>query len=84
MVVSKTEWHKKYRELLVGEAGMTKEMAMDYLMSNKQFFDYGYSPFFYVKEEMACLSGYSVFKVCYMFGGKVVHSGNGTVSNGSE
>lgn len=70
---SKTEWHRKYRELLVSEAGMPKKMAMDYMMENKQFFDYGYTPAWYVREEMSCLDNYSTFKVCHTFGGRVVN-----------
>lgn len=71
--MEKVEWHKRYRELLVSEAGMTKEMAMDYMMSNKEYFDYGYSPEWYVREEMACMDNYSTFKVCHAFNGKVVN-----------
>lgn len=73
MEISKTEWHRRYRELLVSEAGMTKQMAFDYTMENKHFFDYGYSPEWYVREEMACMDNYSTFKVCHVFDGKVVN-----------
>jgi hypothetical protein len=72
MEISKSEWHKRYREALVELAGMTKQQAFDYLVQNKAFFDYGYTPSWYVKEEMACLNNYTAFKVCHKFGGKVV------------
>jgi hypothetical protein len=70
--ISKAEWHKRYREALVEMAGMTKQQAFDYLVQNKHFFDYGYSPTWYVREEMACLDNYAEFKILHTFGGKVV------------
>lgn len=73
--ISKAEWHKRYREALVSLAGMTKKQAFDYLLKNKHFFDYGYSPHWYVREEMSCLDNYSVFKICYTFDGTVVKGG---------
>ncbi len=39
MSLTKVEWHRKYRELLVSMAGMTKQQAFDYTMENKHFFD---------------------------------------------
>jgi hypothetical protein len=71
-MTSKTDWHKRYRELLMSEGGMTKQQAFDYLIQNKAFFDYGYSPEWYVKEEMACLDNYAEYKVCHKFDGTVV------------
>lgn len=72
MTLTKTEWHKKYRELLISEGGMTRQQAFDYLVQNKAFFDYGYTPEWYVKEEMACLDNYAEFKIIHTLGGKVV------------
>jgi hypothetical protein len=69
---TKHEWHKKYRELLVSMAGMTKQQAFDYNNQNNHYVDYGYSPCWYVTEEMSCLDNYSVFKICHTFAGKVV------------
>lgn len=68
----KAEWHKIYRGLLVSMAGMNKQQAFDYNNQNAHLVDYGYSPSWYVREEMACLSNYSVFKICHAFEGKVV------------
>lgn len=70
--ISKIEWHRKYRELLVSLAGMTREQAFAYNMENKHFVDYGYSAEFYVREEMSCLDNYAIFKVTHTFQGKVV------------
>jgi len=69
--LTKPEWHKTYRDLLVSMAGMNKQQAFDYNNQNMHLVDYGYSPEWYVREEMACLDNYSIFKVCHMFGGKV-------------
>lgn len=73
--MTKAEWHMKYRELLVSMAGMSKQQAFDYNVQNQHYVDYGYSPEWYVREEMSCLYNYSTFKVCHTFDGKVVHSG---------
>lgn len=73
--MNKAEWHKLYRELLVSMAGMNKQQAFDYNMQNVHFVDYGYSPEWYVREEMSCLDNYSTFKVCHTFDGKVVRVG---------
>lgn len=70
--MNKTEWHKGYRKALVELAGMNERMAFDYNKDNLHFVDYGYSPSWYVREEMACLDGYAEFKVCHTFDGKVV------------
>ncbi len=72
-MIDKVKWHKRYRELLVSEADMTLEQAFVYNMENKHFVDYGYSPEFYVREEMSCLNNYAIFKICSTFEGKVVN-----------
>ena len=80
--MDKPEWHKRYRELLVSEAGMTEQQAFDYNNENCKFgVDYGYSPEWYVREEMACLDNYSIFKVTHTFNGKVVNVANGDKKN---
>jgi hypothetical protein len=56
-------------------AGMSKQQAFDYNNQNKHFVDYGYSPEWYVREEMSCLDNYSIFKVTHAFDGKVVKVG---------
>jgi hypothetical protein len=73
--MNKAEWHSKYRELLVSQAGMTKQQAFDYNNQNTHFVDYGYSPEWYIREEMSCLDNYSIFKVIHTFDGKVVGIG---------
>jgi hypothetical protein len=73
-VLNKAEWHNKYRELLVSMAGMTKQQAFDY-NNQDRYVDYGYSPEWYVREEMSCLDNYSIFKVTHTFDGKVVQTG---------
>ncbi|RLA40472.1 MAG: hypothetical protein DRR06_17405 [Gammaproteobacteria bacterium] len=70
--MDKAEWHSTYRELLVSMAGMSKQQAFDYNNQNKHFVDYGYSPAWYVREEMSNLDNYSIFKVTHTFNGKVV------------
>ncbi len=70
--IDKAQWHKRYRELLVSEGGMNKQQAMDWLLQGIPFFDYGYSPEWYVKEEIACLDNYATFKICHTFDGTVV------------
>jgi hypothetical protein len=75
VILSKSDWHKRYRELLESEAGMTKQQAFDYNNQNSNFVDYGYSPEWYIREEISCLNNYSTFKVCHTFGGKVVAYG---------
>jgi len=72
MNMTKAEWHKGYRKALVELAGMTEKQAFDYNKENLHFVDYGYSPSWYVREEMACLDNYSEFKVCHVFEGTVV------------
>jgi hypothetical protein len=59
---------------------MTKQQAFDYNNQNANFVDYGYSPEWYIREEISCLNNYSTFKVCHTFGGKVVDIGT-TQSN---
>jgi len=70
--MTKAEWHKGYRKALVELAGMNDKMAFDYNKETLHFVDYGYSPIWYVREEIACLDNYSIFKVINTFGGKVV------------
>jgi hypothetical protein len=70
--MTKAEWHKGYRKALVELAGMSEKMAFDYNKENLHFVDYGYSPSWYVREEMSCLSDYAEYKVCHTFSGKVV------------
>ncbi len=72
MEISKALWHKRYRQALQEIGGMNNQQAFKYLIDGKGEFDYGYSPEWYVKEEMACTHNFAIFKVCYIFEGKVV------------
>lgn len=72
MEINKADWHKRYRKALQEIAGFTNQQAFRYLIDGKGEFDYGYSPEWYVKEEIACTNNFVTFKVCYAFDGKVV------------
>ncbi len=63
----------EYRQLLVSIAGMTTQQAFDYNMQNIHFVDYGYTPIWYITEEISCLNNYSIFKVCHKFDGRLVN-----------
>ena len=52
-------WHKEYKRLLIKMAGLTEQQAKARLSDGVGEFDYGYSPIWYVREEL----------YCYVFGG---------------
>jgi hypothetical protein len=70
-MIRKPEWLRRYRQALVDIAGMSRQEAFDHLVNNKNEFDYGYSPEWYVREEMAC--GKCIAKVIDAFDGTEVH-----------
>lgn len=55
-------------------AGMTSSEALKHMMDNKNPFDYGYSPSWYVLEEMAVKKDETIEKVLKTFNGKVVNA----------
>jgi hypothetical protein len=72
--LNKAQWHKKYREALIALAGMTSSEALKHMMDNENPFDYGYSPTWYVLEEMAVKKDEAIEKVLETFKGKVVNA----------
>lgn len=48
------EWHQRYILALMKNAGFSQKQAEDILYKADGLFDYGYSPEWYVREELNC------------------------------